>query len=639
MMREVEVKYKQNPWLDMHLYQIKKTPLYWKNSLEILWVLKGEIKLVLDNEEFMLKEGDMELINPMELRSFEEIKDNRLLMLDIKPGFFASYYPDAGKTLYYIDNTEEGKGRKYNLLKSYCARILYELNEQMEECDEALSKNLLELQYHLLNNFHYLYYEQEWLKEDPDELERFHRIVKYLSANYMEKVSLSEIAEKEFLNPSYLSYKIKDTMGLSFNEYLNQIRVEKSTKLLLGTDKSISEIAGEVGFSHPRYYLKHFINHYHMHPQEYRDSHTMEEMPSLEEMGKEYPLESALNEIKEFLTDYSRYGSALYLEKIRLDLNKESIGGFTRGDTILLGDATLFLEDENMHLLREVQREIHFKYGIILNLFSQDLDIFRGRGHRFINWTRVENILDFILSQKMEPKIYLGNTAKNVLESFTENFSKVYDRDVTEWFLEELPKGIVPPTQEDENFDKTDVIPWIYDKVLDKKEPCIPSLVDYIDKETELSNDTFFGGGGMFTSNALNKAGFYAWKLLAQLGDEVLVKEPGLIFTRSNNGYQILLYSYKKKDKTVERRVMVNLLNMERNYSVTRFLLDAQHGSIYDKWEELGAPERIDTLHWTLLDEYVHPKVDFYYGKKSKVYPFFTKIQKNGAVLYLFNEI
>ena len=197
--------------------------------------------------------------------------------------------------------------------------------------------------------------------------------------------------------------------------------------------------------------------------------------------------------------DYFRYGSALYLEKIRLDLNKESIGGFTRGDTILLGDATLFLEDENMHLLREVQREIHFKYGIILNLFSQDLDIFRGRGHRFINWTRVENILDFILSQKMEPKIYLENTAKNVLESFTENFSKVYDRDVTEWFLEELPKGIVPPTQEDENFDKTDVIPWIYDKVLDKKESCIPSLVDYIDKETELSNDTFFGGGGMFS--------------------------------------------------------------------------------------------------------------------------------------------
>ena len=71
----------------------------------------------------------------------------------------------------------------------------------------------------------------------------------------------------------------------------------------------------------------------------------------------------------------------------------------------------------------------------------------------------VENILDFILSQKIEPKIYLENTAKNVLESFTENFSKVYDRDVTEWFLKELPKGIVHPTQEDENFDKTDMIP------------------------------------------------------------------------------------------------------------------------------------------------------------------------------------
>src|SRR5690606_23902424 len=123
---------------------------------------------------------------------------------------------------------------------------------------------------HLLNEFHYLFYEGENLEEDEVQLERYHRIVKYLSNNYMYKVSLQDIAEKEFLSAQYLSYKIKDTFGLGFNEYLNQIRVEESTKLLLDTDRSITDISEEVGFSHVRYYNKHFKIHYKMTPIQYR---------------------------------------------------------------------------------------------------------------------------------------------------------------------------------------------------------------------------------------------------------------------------------------------------------------------------------------------------------------------------------
>ncbi|MCS4481211.1 helix-turn-helix domain-containing protein [Clostridium botulinum] len=43
-------------------------------------------------------------------------------------------------------------------------------------------------------------------------------------------------------------------------------------KLLLDTDKTISEISEELGFSHTRYFNKHFKKHYKCTPMQYRKS-------------------------------------------------------------------------------------------------------------------------------------------------------------------------------------------------------------------------------------------------------------------------------------------------------------------------------------------------------------------------------
>ena len=84
---------------------------------------------------------------------------------------------------------------------------------------------------------------------------------------------------------------------------------------------------------------------------------------------------------------------------------------------------------------------------------------------------------------------------------------------------------------------------------------------------------------------------------------------------------------------------VLNVLGLDRGYHITRFILGGEEGSIHRKWEQLGSPERIDNDHWYLLDEYVHPRMDFFYAERAFVYPIFTKIQKNTAILYLFDEV
>lgn len=641
-MKEMNVRYLNHLAMNAHFLEIESYPINWKNTLEILFVLDGYIDVTIDHEVYRIEENELEIINPGEVNSISSDVKNRVLWIQIDPDFFANFYKDAHETFYYIDEDDSNKDSlKYQKLKKYLSALVYEIAMRLEGYEEILEKTLLDLMFHLLNHFHYLYYEQEELKEDRGELARFHRIIKYLGKNYKEKVSLQEIAEMEFLTSSYLSHKIKETIGVTFNDYLNQIRVEESTKLLLGSDKSVSEIAFEVGFSHPRYYNKHFQIHYHMTPQEYRDNYCPIEMDeSMGQKVKQHPLKEAIPHLERWLSAYERFHYDNEIRKISVDLEGEPVGYFHPADTINLGDVTVYLEDQNMRLLKEAQREIGFKTGLIHQLFSQDLDIYRGKGRRFINWTRVESILDFILRVRLKPLISTKGIDDHILNDFCEHFSWVYDRDVSEWFM---PKdfsydAVITSDMISPSFDTTACIPSILHRFLTLKKGVTPLLMDEITRETELHNDTFFGGGGLFTSNELNKPLFYIYKFMSMLGDEILHREDGVFVTKNEDGYQILLYN-SSKEKPSDQRVSINMINMDQKLRITRFELNRQYGSIYDKWEELGSPERIDLIHWNILNEYVQPRVDFYYQEKAVVFNIATTVKKNGMVLYLLNYV
>lgn len=524
---------------------------------------------------------------------------------------------------------------------------------KIDDYEDKIEENLLEMMYHLLNNFHYLFYEGENLEEDEEQLERYHRIVKYLSNNYMNKVNLQDIAEKEFLSSQYLSYKIKDTFGLGFNEYLNQIRVEESTKLLLDTDRSISDISEELGFSHVRYYNKHFKIHYNMTPLQYRKKYKVSQK-QLENMKKVtyFDIKEALPYLTNYLEDYERYNYDNKIIKLDIDLEGETIEEFSRPDLIDLGDISLLLEEENRRILEEIQREIGFKYCLVNRLFSDDMDIYRGKNQRFINWTRVENILDFILGLKLTPLIDTTGVEKHIIDDFVSNFSYIYDEDVESWLNRDVkklnpyfPKIEIAPIQ-----DTINMVPYIIHSYTHLNKRIILKMIDEISKNIELNNDTFFGGNGIYTNNYLNKPSYYAFMLLALLGEEVISKGEGYIVTKSEVGYQILLYNpidinediiyrEEKEEKPKERKISINLYNMKNDFQITKYDLNKNYGSSYDKWVYLGSPERIDNWHWELLKKYVHPDISYYYGKKAIVFNALTTIKPNGAVLILLNNV
>jgi two-component system response regulator YesN len=95
-------------------------------------------------------------------------------------------------------------------------------------------------------------------------------VLNYLNNNYYYDISLNDVAKNVNLSYNYLSKVFKDEIGKSFIDFLTELRLEKSMKLLADESISIKEICQKIGYNDPNYYSKAFKKITGMTPTEYR---------------------------------------------------------------------------------------------------------------------------------------------------------------------------------------------------------------------------------------------------------------------------------------------------------------------------------------------------------------------------------
>lgn len=92
----------------------------------------------------------------------------------------------------------------------------------------------------------------------------------YLQANYKENLSLTELAKVFSLTPNYCGCLFKKAMGITYNDYLNILRLKNACKSLLNSNLSIKEIAADSGFHSLEYFYTTFKKFYGITPAKYR---------------------------------------------------------------------------------------------------------------------------------------------------------------------------------------------------------------------------------------------------------------------------------------------------------------------------------------------------------------------------------
>ncbi|WP_047979761.1 response regulator [Ornithinibacillus contaminans] len=114
-----------------------------------------------------------------------------------------------------------------------------------------------------------LEYTEYYQRLEADTIEQ---IKQYIMSHSHEEISLETLGDIMGLSPIYISKMFKEKMGINYIDFLTNYRIERAKKLMREPNRSIKEIAIEVGYHEPNYFSKVFKKLVQVSPKEYQNS-------------------------------------------------------------------------------------------------------------------------------------------------------------------------------------------------------------------------------------------------------------------------------------------------------------------------------------------------------------------------------
>jgi xylan 1,4-beta-xylosidase len=180
-----------------------------------------------------------------------------------------------------------------------------------------------------------------------------------------------------------------------------------------------------------------------------------------------------------------------------------------------------------------------------------------------------------------------------------------------------------------------------------------------LQEEFQLPQPLFHGGYGLLTYNGIKKAGFHAFTFLARLGDEIVIQREGVIVTRRGEDYQILLYNYchynelynqfdysqvtsKNRygifNETAPNRFGLRLEEFNGHYLLEQMRVNRKHGSSFDAWVEMGAPDKLTAEGRAYLDRMAQPQYRTWIEKAHEFIELDVKLEPHEIQLILVTK-
>lgn len=96
--------------------------------------------------------------------------------------------------------------------------------------------------------------------------------LQFIEQHIASSVTIKEVSNHVHLNPSYFSVLFKDELGVSFTDYLIQLRTGKAKEMLRNSVLSLEQICEEIGIQSVSYFIKMFKKIEGITPKQYREN-------------------------------------------------------------------------------------------------------------------------------------------------------------------------------------------------------------------------------------------------------------------------------------------------------------------------------------------------------------------------------
>jgi len=230
---------------------------HWHEFYEIELILEGSGVYNIDGIDYEIKKGALFAMSPSSFHFIDFKKDTKLInvmfTLDgCEWDFLCNIFKDSphvtlnlsDNDIYFVETitkemlSTENKKHQNALLNSILGKI------QNLNSNSALSFSDNQMQ----------------------------QAVLYIQNNFRENITLNKVAKIANYSPNYFGNKFKLYTGVTFKQYILDLRFLLAEKLLKHSDMSVVEISAECGFNDFSNFMVYFKNKHKMTPGEFRKS-------------------------------------------------------------------------------------------------------------------------------------------------------------------------------------------------------------------------------------------------------------------------------------------------------------------------------------------------------------------------------
>ena len=389
--------------MQFHFIAQAETATHYHQNPEMFYVLRGNLDIKIDERLYKLSSGDIVLINANKRHTV--IGNDELLGARFEIDFhLLAEYMGSMQLLFWC-NTVADRNHAYSNLRRLLDRILTRYFEKDDKDALYLNALYFETLYVLTSNFLVKADDVRLNLEDSQDRMRIRQIQNYVQANYQSQISLNDLADRLYLSNAYLSKYIKKNLGMTFMEYLNNVRLFHAVDELMYSDKNLTHIAYDNGFPTSASFTKVFREVYKESPSEYRKKMQDEKEKDEEETMLQQEEEQRILEYLKFRAHKENPQSTR--EQVYIINAGNVMDTLTDcNKAISIGDGYLLLQSEAQHQVEKIQKQTGIKYARIWNILSREYCFSEKEGY---NFRRLDQVLDFLLDHHMKPYLEVGS--------------------------------------------------------------------------------------------------------------------------------------------------------------------------------------------------------------------------------------
>ncbi|MBR3164926.1 MAG: AraC family transcriptional regulator [Lachnospiraceae bacterium] len=253
--------------------------MHWHEELQFTLLRKGRMKMTVNGSTYTMSAGEALFINRNNLHGSTYMTDDACYVSINFPYRMLSFF--TGSRMEYINVLPYiNPNSQASILITPAEEWMWELlNHLWKLADLFCSRETPYREYRislLINSCWLLMLENcpdfsgEKAGSASPRLDRFKSMHVFIEKNYMNHISVREIAQAAGISESECSRCFNEIAGSSPKQYLLEYRVSRAMELLQETDAPVTQIALDVGFGDTSYFVQYFRKRTGVTPKEYR---------------------------------------------------------------------------------------------------------------------------------------------------------------------------------------------------------------------------------------------------------------------------------------------------------------------------------------------------------------------------------